>query len=413
MKSTGQKWFKEAKFGLFIHWGLYSILAGEYKGRRTDRIAEWIMNDLDIPVEEYEALAKDFNPVEFSAKDIVALAKKIGMKYIVLTSKHHEGFAMYHSKVSPYNVVDATPYKRDILGELHTECKKEGLKFGLYYSQAQDWHDKDGFVFRKDNSQKDFAAYFKRKCMPQLKEILESYDDLALIWFDTPMGITEEQSKEIVDLVKSIQPNCIVSGRIGNDMGEYMTTGDNFIPKLPYHGDWELPATLNDTWGYSKFDNNWKDAKEVIKILLKVISRGGNYLLNIGPMASGEIPKASVNILEEVGEYVSTNEEAIFATDAIDGYPYELSWAEMTARKGKLYLHVLEKRARVELIHVANEVKSVSILGREGELEFHTGLTCEGVHFIEIEIPKEYHDREYYCIAIELAEDALIFEELL
>ena len=292
-------------------------------------------------------------------------------------------------------------------------CKKEGMKLGLYYSQAQDWHDPDGFVFRKDNSQKKFADYLERKCIPQIKEILTQYEDIALLWFDTPMGITQEQSQEIVNVVKSIQPNCIVSGRIGNDLGEYMTTGDNFIPKLPYHGDWELPATLNDTWGYNKDDHNWKSWKEVVRILLKVTSRGGNYLLNIGPMATGEVPKESIAILEEVGEYVRCNEEAIFGTNPIEGYPYELEWAELTARKNKLYIHVLQPRVRVELIHVANVVRHVHILGREEELEFSLGLTCEGVHFVEIEIPKEYQTKDYYCICLDLEEEELIFEDLL
>ncbi len=413
MKNTGQQWFKEAKFGLFIHWGLYSVLAGEYKGVKTTRIAEWIMNDLDIPVEEYEKLAEVFCPTEFSAEKIVTLAKSVGMKYIVLTAKHHEGFAMYHSKVSPYNIVDATPYKKDILADLHRECKKQGIRLGLYYSQAQDWHDKDGFIFRKNNEGKDFQAYMERKCLPQIREILEQYEDIALIWFDTPMGITKEQSEEIVKTVKSIQPNCIVSGRIGNDLGEYMTTGDNFIPKLPYHGDWELPATLNDTWGYNKDDHNWKSAHDLIRILLKVTSRGGNYLLNIGPMASGAVPEESVRILQEVGTYVNRNEEAIFGSQPVEAYPYELEWAEMTTKKYRLYLHILQPKIRTELIHVANTFLSARILGEEEELSFTSGLTCEGVHYIEIEIPKEYQDKSHYCIRIDMEEESPIFEDLL
>ena len=304
MKDTKQQWFKDAKFGLFIHWGLYSVLAGEYNGKKTDRIAEWIMNHLDIPVSEYEKLAGQFNPVNFNAEEIVKKAKSWGMKYIVFTSKHHEGFAMYDSKCSDYNVVKATPYKKDILRQLKDACDKYDMKLGLYYSQAQDWHDPDGLMYLKDNSHKDYQHYLDTKVKPQLTEILTEYGDIALIWFDTPMETTPEQSKSLVDLVKFLQPNCIVSGRIGNELGEYMTTGDNFIPRLPYEGDWELPATLNDTWGFNKDDHNWKNPDDIIRLLLKVTSRGGNYLLNIGPDATGRIPNESIAILDEVGKYV-------------------------------------------------------------------------------------------------------------
>lgn len=413
MKDTKSKWFKEAKFGLFIHWGLYSILAGEYKGKKTNRIAEWIMNDLDIPVSEYEKLADKFNPINFSAKNIVNLAKRNGMKYIVFTSKHHEGFAMYNSEVSDYNIVKATPFKRDVLKELSDECAREGIKLGLYYSQAQDWHDKNGYIFRKDNSKKDFELYFRNKCLPQIKELLTNYENISLLWFDTPMDMTKEQSEEIISLVKSIQKDCIVSGRIGNNLGEYMTTGDNFIPKFPYNGDWELPATLNNTWGYNKDDNNWKSFDELLRILLKVNARGGNYLLNIGPKADGTVPEKSVEILDELGEYVNTNKEAIFGTKPVLNYPYEPDNAEITTKDNKLYVHILNKRIRVELINIANKVNEVKVLGFDKKLEFTTGLTCEGVHFIEIEIPEEYRQKAYYCIEIDIEEKEPVFEEIL
>ena len=267
MKDTKQQWFKDAKFGLFIHWGLYSILAGEYKGKTTDRIGEWIMNTFDIPVEEYQNLASQFNPTNCDADFVVKKAKDWGMKYIVFTSKHHEGFAMYDSKCSDYNIVKATPYKKDVLKQLANACKNNNIKLGVYYSQAQDWHDPNGLSSGKDNSKKDYQYYLDNKVKPQLKEILTNYGDIALIWFDTPMESTKEQSQSLFDLVKSIQPNCIVSGRIGNQLGEYMTTSDNFIPRLPYDGDWEIPATLNDTWGFKKNDNNWKNPNDIIRIL--------------------------------------------------------------------------------------------------------------------------------------------------
>lgn len=196
MKDCKQQWWKEAKFGMFIHWGLYALLAGEYNGKKTSNIAEWIMHDLSIPVEEYEKLAARFNPTAFSAQRIVKLAKDTGMKYIVITSKHHDGFAMYKSQCSRYNIVDATPFGRDPIKELAEECEKEGIKLCFYYSQAQDWHDPNGFEEGTDNEGKDFRKYLDEKCIPQLRELLTQYGDIGLIWFDTPMGITYEQSKE-------------------------------------------------------------------------------------------------------------------------------------------------------------------------------------------------------------------------
>ena len=348
MKDTKQQWFKEAKFGLFIHFGLYALLAGEYNGQKTENIAEWIMNDLDIPREDYEKLASRFNPIHFNAKEIVSKAKSWGMRYIVLTSKHHEGFAMYDSKCSSYNIMN-TPYGKDLLKELKDECDRQGMKMGLYYSQAQDWDDSDGYMANKDNSNKNFRRYLDEKCIPQLKEILTQYGDIALIWFDTPMGTTPEESQELVNVVKSIQPNCIVSGRIGNGLGEYMTTGDNFIPSVPFEGDWEVPATLNDTWGYSKFDHNWKNPEKLIRLLIKINARGGNYLLNIGPKADGTIPEESIQILDRVGGYVHDNEDSFFGTFRVPQYAYEIQEVLFTAKPNKLFVHVVEPVGRYRL----------------------------------------------------------------
>lgn len=413
MQDTKQQWFKEAKFGLFIHWGLYSILAGEYKGKKTDRIAEWIMNDLDIPVEEYEKLAAQFNPTEFDADAIVKKAREWGMKYLVFTAKHHEGFAMWDSKCSDYNVVKATPYGKDILRQFRTACDKYGMKMGLYYSQAQDWHDPDGYMYRKDNSKKNYRAYLERKCFPQLRELLTEYGEIALIWFDTPMGTTPEESQEMVDLVKSLQPNCIVSGRIGNGLGEYMTTGDNFIPRLPYEGDWEVPATLNDTWGYNKDDHNWKDPDEIIRLLVKINSRGGNYLLNIGPMCTGHVPDESVRILDEVGTYVRENEEAIFGGKRVGVYAYELDWGELTRKDHKLFVHVFKPRRRVELLNIGNTITGAYLVCDKRKLEYTTAKTCEGCSMIEVEIPEDYQDRKNYSICLEMAEEEPLFEEII
>ncbi|WP_242849031.1 alpha-L-fucosidase [Robinsoniella sp. KNHs210] len=412
MKDTKQQWFKEAKFGLFIHWGLYALLAGEYKGQRTEHIAEWIMNYLDIPPAEYEKLAEKFNPVNFDADAIVSRAKNWGMKYIVFTAKHHEGFAMYDSKCSNYNVVKAAPYGKDVLRQLQKACEKYDMKLGLYYSQAQDWHDPNGLMQHHDDSKKDYQFYLDHKVKPQLTELLTEYGDIALIWFDTPMSTTYEQSKSLVDLVKSLQPNCIVSGRIGNNLGDYITTADNFIPRLPYDGDWEVPATLNDTWGFNRFDQNWKSADEILQLLLKINGRGGNYLLNIGPDGLGNVPEESIRILDEVGGYVKRNQEALFGTKRLDYYTYEMDWAEFTQKDYKLYLHVLKKKNIIEILNVANQVKKAYIVENATELEYKCMTACEGNSIIEVRLPKEFQEKRNYCICLELEEKDPIFEPI-
>lgn len=308
MADTKQQWYKDAKYGLFIHWGLYSILAGEWKDpktgevTKTDRIAEWIENNLNIDKEDYRKLKDEFHPDKFDADMFVKRAKEQwGVKYIVLTSKHHEGFAMYDSKVSDFNVVKAAG--RDILRELSDACKKYDMTMGIYYSQAQDWDDDNAYKkdFEDKNEWKpEFRTYFDEKCKPQLKELLENYDNISLIWFDTPMGMTADEAQELRDWVKGIKPDCIISGRIGHQKGDYMTTGDNFIPRLPYDGDWEVPATVNDTWGYNKYDTNWKNPDDILNLLLKIVGRGGNYLLNVGPMADGTVPEYLYNQVEEI-----------------------------------------------------------------------------------------------------------------
>lgn len=412
MKDTKQQWFKEAAYDLFVHWGLYALLAGEYQGRRTENIAEWIMNDLDIPAAEYEKLAKEFDPKDFDADELVRRAKEDwGMKYLVFTSKHHEGFAMYHSACSAYNVQDASPCGRDILKELQLACEKYGMKLGLYYSQAQDWHDPDGYMHRKDNSGKDYQAYLERKCFPQLRELLTGYGPIALIWFDTPMETTPKQSEAMIKLVKELQPDCIVSGRIGNNMGEYMTTGDNFIPRLPYEGDWEVPATVNDTWGFSRFDTNWKRPEDIIRLLVKINGRGGNYLLNVGPDARGNVPERCAEILNEVGTYVRANGEALFGTKSAGVYPYELDFAEFTCKDHRLFVHVFAPVAHIDLYKCANHVKRVYLLETGEDIPFERTKSCEKDSVTIIPLPEHLRDRAYYCLGLELEERDLIFEE--
>jgi len=318
---TNREWFRSAKFGMMVHWGLYSLPAGEWNGRRMDEIGEWAQSYFRIPNEEYHALAPVFNPIRFDADEWVKLALDAGMKYMVFTSKHHDGFAMYHSKVSKFNIVDATPFKRDVVGELANACARHGLKLGLYYSQDLDWSHPHGGGYKTgktwcngkaywtnnwdftDDNAKNYAICFEEKIKSQVREILTQYGDLCLIWFDTPLTISAAQTKELYQMVKTYQPDCLVNSRIGNGFGDYHSCGDNVIPDDD-KGDalFESPATLNDTWGYKSFDANWKSAERVCELKEHLNARGINYLLNVGPDYLGRIPAPACDILRTVGE---------------------------------------------------------------------------------------------------------------
>ncbi len=334
------EWFRDAKYGLFIHWGLYAIPAGEWQGKRSLGLGEWIMNRSKIPVREYEALASRFNPIRFNADEWVQLAQDAGMKYIVITSKHHDGFAMFKSKVSPYNVVDATPFKRDVLKELADACAKRGMRLGFYYSQSQDWHEKEGagntWDFGPDQTPdgkelKTYDTYLRGKAEPQVKELLTGYGPVALIWFDTPRMMTPERGQRFADIVRTLQPNTLIDGRLGTE-GDYRSTGDNVIPPEASTEAWETPATINDTWGFRKDDTNWKSPGQIAFKLVDIVSKGGNYLLNVGPTAEGVIPQPSQDILRTVGRWLKVNAEAVYGAGAS---PFGDEFGEYTARGAK------------------------------------------------------------------------------
>ncbi len=337
------KRFDQNKFGMFIHWGLYAIPAGEWKGKYVRGIGEWIMFREKIPVAEYEQLAKQFNPVRFNADQWARLARDAGMKYLVITSKHHDGFAMFKSAASKYNVVDATPYGRDPMKDLSAACASRGLDFGFYYSQDQDWHEPNG---RGNNwdfpEQRNAQIYLDGKVFPQVREILSGYGKLGLIWFDTPGLLSEQQVVALRRMVKQAQPSCLINSRIGHGQGDYVQTGDNAIPIQVYtkEGKWEVPATLNDTWGFKKADHNWKDPRDLVAKLADIVSKGGNYLLNVGPTAEGVIPQASQDILRTIGKWTSVNGESIYGTSPSPFYFPDITW-RATVKPGKLYLHIL------------------------------------------------------------------------
>lgn len=398
------EWFRKGKFGMFIHFGLYSILAGKWKGKECRGIAEWIQNSLDIPLSEYKKLQDEFNPQHLDARYICQLAKDAGMKYLCLTAKHHDGFALWDSKVSKYNSMNSL-CKRDIVKEFSEACKDFGLVYCLYYSQAQDWEDPNGYIAYKDeNEKKNFRFYLEHKCKPQIEELLRNYGPIGMIWFDTPMQMTYEEALDLKKTVKSIQADCLISGRIGFGLGDYRTTGDNMLPNIASDKLWELPATMNTTWGYKESDNNWRTSKEILEELLFTVSLGGNYLLNIGPDGSGKVPLESVKILRDIGSFLCRNGDSIYATEIQDRYPYYQDKFIVTGKKKCLYLSLFNRLEykSLEVFNLKNKVKLVKILQSGKKLEFYDGFDLEGHHYLSIDLDRVDVD---YPLVIEVEHD--------
>jgi len=359
-KDQRMEWWRDARFGMFIHWGLYSVPAGTYKGRRIGGIGEWIMNNAKIPVEEYEKYAAAFNPVGFDADQWVRLAKNAGMKYIVITSKHHDGFCLWDSQVTDWDIMDASPFKRDILAELATACKKHKVKLCFYHS-IMDWHhpDAQGPFYPNYNDTKrsnpNFDRYVENYMKPQLVELLTNYGDLGVLWFDGEWikDWTEPKGKELYSFLREIKPDLIVNNRVGkgrkgmeglSKSDEYagdFGTPEQQIPATGLPGvDWETCMTMNDTWGYKSYDENWKSSEDLIRKLADIASKGGNFLLNVGPTPEGLIPSASAQRLKAMGQWMAVNAESIYGTSAspID----RPAWGRCTAKGDKLYLHVFD-----------------------------------------------------------------------
>ncbi len=372
-------WWREAKFGMFIHWGVYAVPAGTYQGREIPGIGEWIMLRAKIPVAEYRAFAKQFNPVKYDPEAWVRLAKAAGMRYIVITSKHHDGFALFDSAVTDWDVVDATPYGRDLLQPLAEAARRHGLKFGCYYSQAQDWTHpggaKSGYPDGEgwDDAHKgSFDQYLAKIAVPQTREVLTKFQP-DILWWDTPHLMTPERAAPLHALI-ALRPGLITNNRLGGGFEGDTETPEQYIPATGFKDrDWEVCMTMNDTWGYKSYDHNWKSTETLLRNLIDIVSKGGNYLLNVGPTAEGEIPAPSVERLQQVGAWMAKNGEAIYGTTAS---PFRnLDWGRCT-RKVKdgvttLYLHVFDWPAdgQLRVEELPNEILDARLLAQEREVK--------------------------------------------
>ena len=420
-------WWRDAKFGLFIHWGVYSVPAGFYQDKPVKGIGEWIMNRAKIPMSEYQTYAKEFNPVKFNADDWVKAAKNAGMKYIVITSKHHDGFAMFETKASPWNIVQASPYGKDPLKDLAAACRKYGIKLGFYYSQAQDWNNGGSAAGGKwDKAQeRDMDDYIDKIAVPQVKEICSNYGEFpVIIWWDTPASMNEERAAKLYNAVHALRPNIIMNNRLlksgGNLFNGDTETPEQFIPAGGFPGrDWETCMTMNGTWGFKKDDDNWKSTEMLVRNLCDIASKGGNYLLNVGPTSEGLIPQPSLERLAEIGQWMKVNGEAIYGTGPTpfgaeagkfsetekdkNGKPKfiaDWNW-RATTKPGKIYLMIFNWPAtgKFELAGMRSKVTKASLLANHQNLKIgqnDTGVT--------ISLPERAPDPIASVVCLEIAD---------
>jgi len=427
------KWFRDAKFGMFIHWGLYSIPGGTWKDKvHKSGYSEWMMFSEKIPVKEYEQLAGKFNPVKFDATAWVAVARKAGMKYMVLTTKHHEGFSMFKSKLTPYNIVDATPFKRDATGELVDACRKAGLRFGCYYSVDRDWYRPQGpgNNYKQNNrwdypdsKKEDFDKYFKEFAKPQVEELLSNYRP-DLLWFDEIDMKTDAQVEELYQSIRKLRPDCVINSRIQGcrfpskippPHCDYITSGDNEILEKAPGFEWENPGSMNTSYGYNQNDHNWVSAQEIIFRLADIVSKGGNYLLNVGPTSEGIIPQPSIDRLVEVGAWMDINGEAIYGTSVWKVHGEKADPGKGDGKAAAFNMHFTAKGKTIYVICLgwpekevlvkslgrketpAVEIKSVSMLGSGEEIK-----GSQGDGGLALTVPKEKPCKYAFVYKLEL-----------
>lgn len=409
-RDARMQWWRNDRFGMFIHWGLYAVPAGEYEGKRSDEIGEWIQSWANIPRADYAQFARQFNPVAFDAAQWVGIAKQAGMKYLVITSKHHDGFSMFDSKVSDYDIVDSTPYGRDPMAALSLECRKQGITFGFYYS-IMDWHHPSQYVKKEGKDptagdgqtriypdrKQEYVNYMKA----QLRELVTQYDP-AILWFDGEWvdWWTEEDGKDLYNYVRGLKPSIIINNRVGKGRqgmqglnkgpgyaGDFGTPEQEIPPTGLPGVDWESCMTMNDTWGYKSYDDHWKSAETLIRNLIDIASKGGNYLLNVGPTARGEIPAPSVERLRRIGKWMDVNGEAIYGTGP-SPFP-ALAWGRATSKDRRLFLMVFDwPQGTLEVPPVSGSVTRAYLLTRpDSKLKF-----TQGPAGISVEVPAQAPD---------------------
>ena len=438
------QWWEDAKFGLFVHWGVYAVAGGLWSKDHTFKTwlegnpanlysphnyAEQIIKWGEMTFPEYEGFLPYFDWSKFNAQDFINLCFASGQHYIVITSKHCDGFAMWRSKASEWNIGDATPYGRqsgrDPLKELADAChatKTNGspweIKLCLYHSHTVDWHEEAAaqldYLHRIDPTPEVFQHYLDRKVKPQLTELLTQYGEIGMIWFDVPRVLSVAQAQQVKDLVHKLSPNTIIDGRLGHDMGNYSNTGDNGTVGVPVAAPWETGSSINESYGYKSNAQHYKTPEEIIAKLIEVVAHGGNYLLNVGPKGDGTIPEKDKEILGEVGKWTKVNGEAVFGTRMtpfIGDHAFQPAWGECTQKGGNLYLLVTRwpKDGRVAVPLLQNQIKRISLLGDPGRkpLPHQRTKDANGNDLVVITVPADAPRAIASAIAVECEGDVL------
>ncbi len=419
MKTRDERiaWWREARFGMFVHWGVYSTLGNEYKGRKGGTYAEHIQRVLKIPIPEYRAeVAGVFNPTNFNADEWIRTAKQAGMGYFIITSKHHDGFAMWPSQVSDYNITNATPWKRDPMQELREACRKHGVKFGFYYSHAFDWGEENGpgndWQYNNPGGDKliggrswwettpDFLPkarkYVDEKSIPQLQELVKLYNP-DIFWFDTPSKLPESENYRILKAVRAASSRVVINGRIVRSLGDYVSTADRPAEFPPHDGDWEAIPTTNESYGWSKFDQSHKPPAHFIQMLAKAVARGGNVLMNVGPMGDGRIDPKDTAILKAIGDWWKMNGEAIRGCGSTP-LPVQ-TWGESTRKGNCIYLHVFEwpKGGKLVVGGLKSSVRQAQLLAGGKELKVERMNEAD----LSIDVPMQAPDSANTVIALD------------
>lgn len=401
-------WWREARFGMFIHWGLYSILGGEWNGKDYGKemggtSAEWILNSSDITMAEYRKLAGKFNPVEFDAKQWVGIAKSAGMKYMVITSKHHDGFCLFDTANTDYNVMDATPFKRDIIKELSEECARQGIRFGVYYSQNKDWYHRGlGRKWPGAMTEEEYLAMVRG----HIDELLKNYGDMAILWFDTGAPDVEEANEQGAR-VRVLQPSTIICSRLYSrniprkqkKYADFESLPDRTLPRKRMQTDAETCMTMRLNWGYDRDDDNWKSPARIVRQLVLTASRGVNFLLNIGPTPRGSFTPQDIERLKAVGEWMQINGESIYGSSA-SPLDYDFKWGAITQKGNRLYLHVFKWDPKgIELKGIVGRPSRAFLLA-DPERDLKFAYNPEG-HVTAIEVPAASPDSKDSVIVLE------------